>query len=47
MLTGGKNMGKHKGRSAQIARFKSAAKKCRGKPNYRKCMGQQLKGKKK
>ena len=31
------------GRTAQIARFKKAARECKGKPNYRKCMAKKLK----
>lgn len=37
-------MAKHKGRSAQIARFRKAAKACKGKgKGFRACMKKKLK----
>lgn len=36
---------RRKGRAAQVARFKRAARKCKGKPNYRSCMRKELRKK--
>lgn len=43
MLMEENKMAKRKGRKAQQARFRKAAKSCKGKPNYRKCMSKHLK----
>jgi len=33
-----------KKQQAQRAKFKAAARKCKGKPNYRACMKKELRG---